>query len=515
MRVLSFQRTFVIAALLVGGWAASPAAAAPKEIFAGADDKWRRYESPHFELFSHVDDADSRAVLHQLELLRSFFLDSNRLSERQPVPVSVYAFATQKEFDAYKPANFGNAAGLYLSRPDRAVILLAPSRQDEAARRIVFHEYIHHLVRVSGMTPPTWLNEGLAELFSTIELRGDKMVFGAPVPYHVYRLQNSEFIPLASLFSAAPAEVHTGSDSHSGRFYAQAWAVLHYWYFGATRTPREKIHPLLSRLLSARTPPTHDQMARWLLEATGETYTQLQQQLVDYVRHGKYGTRALPLPKIAGKETYQARPMARAEARERLAELAFRMRRDPHGHLAMLEAAKTGDTIRALETLGTDALLDSNDHLAQERWEAATAAGSKNPAIYHELGVQESRRWFAQFDLYFRLPEERAKKLRGLLQRSIAYAPDQAEAYEMLAWVEATAPQPDIANVNLVQSRFDTLNQKVRTIVALAFVRVRTADYAGATKLLDAIDQTEAELAACEAVKAMRRFIEAKTAAGN
>ncbi|HET7538202.1 MAG TPA: hypothetical protein VFJ90_17200, partial [Candidatus Didemnitutus sp.] len=208
------------------------------------------------------------------------------------------------------------------------------------------------------------------------------------------------------------------------------------------------------------------------------------------VRSGRYQGRQMPPPQIPPPESYARRPVSRDEIRERLAELALRVNRSPQGKLAMLHAVDNGtDRVRALEVLGMNAMVEEDEIGTRERWEQALAAGSKNPAIYHELGTIETRRWFRSFDYYFRLPPARADYLRSLLQRSIEYAPKQSSAYEMLAWVEAAAPEPSVANVNLVQEHFNSLKDKPRTLLALVMVRIRINDLATARSLLDSLEK--------------------------
>jgi hypothetical protein len=86
------------------------------------------------------------------------------------------------------------------------------------------------------------------------------------------------------------------------------------------------------------------------------------------------------------------------------------------------------------------------------------------------------------------MPEERAARLRNLLHKSVASAPEQSRGYEMLAWVEATAPKPDIATVIEVQKRFDTLIDKPRTLLALVMVRLRLGQKGDALQLLDQLE---------------------------
>jgi hypothetical protein len=140
--------------------------------------------------------------------------------------------------------------------------------------------------------------------------------------------------------------------------------------------------------------------------------------------------------------------------------------------------------------LGVDAAIENDDRQAQDYWSRAVAAGSDNPVIVNLAAQMEFARWFATTDLFFRLPAEKADELRTLISRAIGLMPGAPENYEALAWVESAAPQPAIANVNLVQSKFETLREKTRTLLALAIIRSRLADYDGALGLIETIESS-------------------------
>ena len=140
---------------------------------------------------------------------------------------------------------------------------------------------------------------------------------------------------------------------------------------------------------------------------------------------------------------------------------------------------------RLNELLGTEALHAGEADVARDRWLQAVEQGSTNVAVFRELGRLESNLVFGYFDLDYRMPAERCTRLRTLLDKSLAAAPEQSAGYEMLAWVEATAPQPDVAAVIRVQQRFNTLKNKPRTLLALTLVRIRLGKTEEALQMLD------------------------------
>lgn len=500
----------LVAVLFYCSFLAGFCAAARKEEFPGESAKWRRYQTPHFELLSANRDPESRELLHDLELLRALFFETFKLKERQPQDLTIYYFNEESDFKAYcHEQQRQTVAGYYLYRPDRAVIVLSPAWSDESQRYLIFHEYIHHLNRVVGSEPPLWYNEGVAELFSTIEADGDSVVLGKPLPWHVDSLRTKALLPLETLFAVDLSSPIYNTGKHSGQFYAESWALLHYWRYGKSKLDKSKFEVFLRYLMNE--PPGADPAVRRQVfkETTGIDYPEMESRLESYMTSGSFDYHKAPLPQIPDIKSYTSVVMPREEIRERLVELSLRATLSPGARLAMLQTAeKSPANSRAWEVLGSDAWVQGDGDQAQNRWQRAMDAGSRNPAIFHELGQMEGRRWFSNFDYYFRLPEARAQQLRTLLKRSIECAPDQYAAYEMLAWVEASVVKPEIANINLVQQRFKTLRHKTRTVLALALVRVRMDDSAGAIKVLDQLDRMNPEYWVASAAETVRAKLE-------
>lgn len=492
MNPFSLWNTWAVRAIalwLLSGWLSSAAKSA--EEFAGEKAQWHRYESPHVELLSRHSDEKSRRLLHRLELLQGFFMANLRMVAQHPVPLTVYYFGNKREFDFYhgSGAQAVNFAGYYLPGLDRAIIAVAPMDDSGSDQRLIFHEYVHHLVRTSGLNPPLWVNEGLAELYSTLVVKGELMEFGHPHKDRLRILQMTKSVPIeALLFTMNPKMLFVQGETGVHLFYAQAWALMHYLIFGDRNLPRNGVEDLLQRLVTAPGDLSPEVAKQWFVEGTGMAMPALQQKLDGYIRSGSYSWGRVPLPQVAAPETYRKFALSREDIYERLAELAFRMHQNPRGRFAFLSMAEGPNPVRALEVLGNEEYRHGNFPQARVRWEAAIAAGSQNLSIVSEIALMESRRWFERFDFEFRLPQEKADELRALLERSIAISPQRGETYRMLAWVEAFAPTVSVKNVNLVQRNFPLIYDKLPTLLALAIVRFRTNDHATAAELLTQIE---------------------------
>ena len=131
----------------------------------GADPKWLRMPSADFEIFSSASEGDTRRALQYFERVSSFFEQFMSTGARQKAePVRVILFGSKKEYEEYRPNEF--AVAYYTQIGGRDYIVL--SNATDAVFPIAVHEYVHLLAQNSGLKLPPWLNEGVAELFSTL-----------------------------------------------------------------------------------------------------------------------------------------------------------------------------------------------------------------------------------------------------------------------------------------------------------------------------------------------------------
>lgn len=477
---------------LVGLIMGLPGARAVSEddLLPGIDDRWNRYASPNFELYCDQSDKEARAILRDLELLRAVFFGQIGFRETARLDVTIYAFRSQREFEAYTPKGDSvtkTLAGLYVARPDRAVILLRPMEDRLAARRVAFHEYVHHLFKAVGEDPPLWFNEGMAELLAGIKLEGDNLTIGHPVVDRLLSLQHEKLIPLGELFAVGPGSKYYQSKGHTGLFYAQSWALLHYWRFGKSKLDPAAVDRFL-RVAGDRKALARTNVQSLFEECFKMDYDHMLRDLGRYVRRGSYQFGSVPLPDIPDPSTYAKAAVSRGQIRERLAELALRVDRSAAGTFVLLTAANQPDPeARIFETLGADAWAHEETEKALEYWDRAVTAGSTNSAVLREVATYEWSKWFAEPEPRLRLPEDAADRLRTLLVAAIQAEPDMETGYEMLSWVEACAEKPSAVNINAVQKQFGSMRNKGKTLLALALCRARLDRKAEAIELIKKI----------------------------
>ncbi len=189
-----------------------------------ATEHWTYGASDHFEVYTTGGEKRARAALAYFERVHAFFADVLRLSPQQTRPTRLIVFSSARE---YKPYRFNEVAtAYYRPGPDRDYIVM--QGLDAESYPVVVHEYAHLIIRYSGNVFPIWLNEGLAEFFSTIQPQGGKMALGRVPRGRLEELRSSgRLFDLPRLFAVAHDSPEYNNSRHAGLFYAESWALTH------------------------------------------------------------------------------------------------------------------------------------------------------------------------------------------------------------------------------------------------------------------------------------------------
>jgi tetratricopeptide (TPR) repeat protein len=203
----------------------APAAALPRQ------EAWIQLRTPHFTLFSNASERTARGIGLDLERLRSALSQLNPgLELTSPVPTWIYVFKNTSTFQPYRPVYQGkvqSVEGFFYSHPHGNYVAINADPRDEPTE-IVYHEYLHHVLGNNYPMIPLWLNEGLAEFYSTFKVSGSEARIGLPIPEHVFWLQQNAMIPLRELVSVDTDSRDYNEGNRRGVFYAQSWAFVHY-----------------------------------------------------------------------------------------------------------------------------------------------------------------------------------------------------------------------------------------------------------------------------------------------
>ena len=186
-----------------------------------ASSTWNRTVTPQEEVYSDASPRVARQVLERIRQLRGVFQEFGRTSAGPRVKVLV--FASEREFSLFRPVPI--SSGFYQSGPDGQWIgLLA----DGDSARIAAHEYVHLLLNRGRTTLPQWLEEGLAEFYSTLEVAGDQIRLGEPPANRLRMIRDSGLLSARELVAVGKNSPHLTSDlDAAARFYGTSWALVH------------------------------------------------------------------------------------------------------------------------------------------------------------------------------------------------------------------------------------------------------------------------------------------------
>jgi tetratricopeptide (TPR) repeat protein len=173
-----------------------------------------------------------------------------------PVPTYIYVFRDDRDFRPYKPLHQGRPSSVsgYFTPQDLGNYIAIDGNARRDASRIVYHEYVHYVVANNLPGLPLWFEEGLAELYSTLRIKGDKVQFGFADPSHLLLLRSSRSIPLDGLLAADHHSPLYNERDRKSMFYAQSWVLVHYLLVGSDE--RRNQTPAFLDLARAGVPPT-------------------------------------------------------------------------------------------------------------------------------------------------------------------------------------------------------------------------------------------------------------------
>lgn len=223
---------------------------------------WKRLQAPDLLVVGNAHADDLRRTAEEIERFRqairalapNFPMDS-------PVPTVAVVFRDDGVLSPFKPRRRGkpddNVTAYFAALADINYIVLAPSVNREFTYQVIFHEYTHFLVSRSSPRLPRWLNEGLAEFYSTFNGsdQDDRTIIGRPIPRHVARLREvGGFIPLKKFLDPTSLAELLSDQRNVQRFYAQAWALTHFLILGDKGAYRTKLREFMAATRTSESP---------------------------------------------------------------------------------------------------------------------------------------------------------------------------------------------------------------------------------------------------------------------
>ncbi len=213
----------------------------PPKLPSEGGAAWIELTAPHFILRTDLDSEHARELIIDLEQIHDALEQAAFPPASQaPNRVLVVDFATVSEFRAYAPTNSAGFATSKLPNDleeESALVLWGPLDETHRMSRMrVTHELTHELIHESFGGAPIWMNEGLAQYFSSAIVENGGVTLGdlpyePGLPLPVSALPSAESIAQAdrSNFRAATTYAQTTTDSElqTAIYYEGSWFLVH------------------------------------------------------------------------------------------------------------------------------------------------------------------------------------------------------------------------------------------------------------------------------------------------
>jgi tetratricopeptide (TPR) repeat protein len=414
---------------------------------AEAAGNWRRVRSENFVVVSNATDAEARRAAARLEELRAIF---TRLAGQDSfdvsLPVTVILFQSQSDYEFFKPTYRGDlrrdVAGYFLFSPDINYITLSlEAGRGRDPHSVLFHEYVHALVRNSYADAPLWLNEGLAQYYSEFALSQDRrrVGLGRQLTHRLDALAREEFLPLETLLSVEASSAHYQQHDRHPVFYAQAWALVHYLLNEASGARRAQLARYLELASAGKT------VEESFREAFKVDFRQMEGELRAYVRAAHYRERSESFAEAVPLDAKsESRALTDAQVQATLGDLLLHAGRTEDAEEYLTRALKSDAALaEAHSSLGLLRLKQDRLSEAREHLERAVSVEPQNylARFYYAEALRreglETEKTVAGYAATTRL-------IRAELKKVIELAPNFLEAYSLIALVDLErSPQVD------------------------------------------------------------------------
>lgn len=400
-----------------------------------AKDNWTRVQTKNFTLVGNANERDIRKIAVKLETFReTLSLMFPKAKITTAIPTTVVIFKSDDAFRPFKPRYQGkirdNVGGYFIPGQHMNYIVLAAEKEYIDPYEVIFHEYEHFVLRNNLLHIPPWLDEGLAEFYSSFQTNDDDRGFtlGMPLEKHIYYLRSHSLLPLKTLVAVDRKSPHYNESGKAGAFYAESWALVHYLMNGNQQKRQVQLLKFIDLVNSGVAPEKSFQ------EAFGVDFKAMEGELRNYVSKFTF-------PILNGTfrnqlnldQEMQSAALSEAEVNYYGGDLLLSIRQIPEAKV-MLEKSVALDArnARSLVSLGMLRLAEKRQEDAAKLFESAVES---DPGYY--LAHYYHGRILARGDHH----EEAIKSFK----QAIALKPDLASLYLDLGYAYLNSGNEDEA----------------------------------------------------------------------
>jgi len=446
----------------------------------GKGDRWLDVRTENFRIFSEVSEKRTAALVRELEQFRAVLY--GKVLNVEPVvsvPLYVFVFENASSIARYKPeiarAYFrADHLGHYivLNATPSAVPSMNARRQQlnpyaHYPFHDAYHEYVHHALEERFARLPSWVNEGIAEYFSTFRTKKNSAEIGMPLQQMVSSLRR-DWIPFSELMRATAPH---NDLREMYFFYSQSWALVHYAMHG---NPERKLDffEYIQALQGGA------EMDRAFHDSFGASYAELEAETKRYITGEGLPYATIRLDALGVPPEHEASRMSYSEVLYRLGDLLGPRGLDPARAEAHFRRAIKVDPDYGPAHFGLARLHDGRGERAEAR-AAYLRAIELDPENYlHHLGYGLNR--LANFTA-----EDALEEARAAFAEAIRLRPGVAESYVGFGLVYLLQPEYARGGQAALRKAWHLLPGRMDIPYTLCLLELRAGKECGVADLLE------------------------------
>jgi len=400
-------------------------------------DSWMEIQSPHFTVYSNGGEHEGRKAALEFEEIRALFqhlyptlrVDSGK-------PTIVFALKNEDSLKLFIPSYGQNSksmhlGGFYHPSYDKnfAVIRTDIRGTGPLGNHTLYHEYTHAYFRYNFRGLPLWLDEGLAEYYGNTSIESKEAGVGMPNETQLRALKENTLLPIDQLVTIDRTSPLYNTREHSGIFYAESWALVHYLMLSPDVRDQDLLNKYLHALHATDDP----------IEAAKQSFGDLKkfsEKLNGYIRQFSFQYQRVQLQSKLSEKDFTVRKLSMAEGVLGVADFLLRSSHLPEGLEQLHEVEKLdGATVGYHSELGHYHLLKADYANAEKELQSAIAANANDISAHIDMAFVYLRR-----DNY---TKESTPKIRVELEKVLSLSPDFVPAHAFLSIAYAQEPNKD------------------------------------------------------------------------
>jgi tetratricopeptide (TPR) repeat protein len=448
---------------------------------------WTRLASPNFELYTTGGEKRGRETIRYFEQVRDFFLLASPLEGTRESPLRIVEFEDSADFNRFRPNEA--AIAFFLAGPEREYIVMSDAAvKDEHA---AIHEYMHVVIRHSGLKLPLWLNEGWAEVFSSLRPMGKEMAVGDLLPGRMKTLDKEKWLDFDALVAVDKQSPSYNEASRAGIFYAESWALVHMLFLAPEY--KDNFAKFVMALHNGKSAADACQAA------FGRSSAQVFADLRTYFGRKNLSGTAFQIGADHQEVPVTAAPVADPDVRLMQAELlvASGKRVEARAEYAKLEQQPPVRP-ELLRAVGNLALIEKNNEQARQYFRRAFDAGDDDARMCYELSKLEQE------------AKSEPAKIMPILERALKSRPDFPAAETQLGLLKVDVRDFTGAVAALTSIPSVNAQDAPKVYCGLALSQIEVGDIPDAQANIEKCRQWARSEADIARVKRLVRFIDAR-----